>query len=103
MFAGIGLFFTAKVRVIDQFSYAMFLFITPQFLFSGTFFPLQQLPLAVQYAAQVIPLTHAVALTRGLALGDLPTLWPLHAVYVVAAAWLFPWLAVRAARPKIVA
>lgn len=103
MFAGLGLFFTAKVRVIDQFSYAMFLFITPQFLFSGTFFPLAQLPEAVQYLAMALPLTHAAAMTRGLALGDLPELWPIHVAYLVLAAWLFPALAVRAARPKIVA
>ncbi len=103
MFAGIGLFVSAKVRVIDQFSYAMFLFVTPQFLFSGTFFPLEQLPQAVQYLAMAVPLTHAVAMARGLALGDIPDLWPAHIAYLVAAAWLFPWLAVRAAKPKIVA
>lgn len=103
MYAGIGLFVTAKVRVIDQFSYAMFLFITPQFLFSGTFFPLEQLPQGVQYLAMALPLTHAVAMTRGLALGDMPDAWPVHVAYLVLAAFLFPWLAVRAAKPKIVA
>lgn len=102
MFAGLGLFITAKVRVIDQFSYAMFLFVTPQFLFSGTFFPLEQLPQAIQYLAMAVPLTHAVGLTRGLALGDLPELWPAHALYLLAAGVGFPALAVRAARKRIV-
>lgn len=103
MFAGLGLLVAAKVRVIDQFSYAMFLFITPQFLFSGTFFPLEQLPQAVQYLAMAVPLTHAVALTRGLALGDLPALWPVHGAYLLVVGLAFCLIAARAARPKIVA
>ena len=102
MFAGLGLFVTAKVRVIDQFSYAMFLFVTPQFLFSGTFFPIGQLPQAVQYLALAVPLTHAVALTRGMALGDVPDLWPVHLAYLLLAAVVFPALAVRATKRRIV-
>lgn len=49
--------------------------ITPLFLFSGTFFPIEQLPEAVRIVAYVTPLYHGVALTRGLALAtlDLPT------------------------------
>lgn len=103
MFAGIGLFATAKVQVIDQFSYAMFLFMTPQFLFAGTFFPLAQLPQGVQYIAYAVPLTHAVGLTRAAALGAWDPLIPLHIAYLVVAAGVFPALAVRAARRRIVA
>ena len=45
--------------------------ITPMFLFSGTFFPIEQLPMAVRWIAWVTPLWHGVALCRGLALGTL--------------------------------
>ena len=41
----------------------------PMFLFSGTFFPVAQLPDSVRWLAYVTPLWHGVALTRGLALG----------------------------------
>jgi lipooligosaccharide transport system permease protein len=46
----------------------------PLFLFSGTFFPISQLPGWLQPVAYVTPLWHGVALCRGLALGtaDLP-------------------------------
>lgn len=101
-FGGVGLFVCAKVRVIDQFSYAMFLFMTPQFLFAGTFFPLSQLPDAAYYVAMALPLTHAVQLTRGLALGDLPELAWLHAVYLVVASAVFSSVAVRALKKRIV-
>lgn len=43
--------------------------ITPLFLFSGTFFPIEQLPALLQPVAWVTPLFHGVALTRALALG----------------------------------
>lgn len=45
--------------------------ITPLFLFAGTFFPLDRLPLALQVIAWITPLAHGVALSRGLTLGTL--------------------------------
>jgi lipooligosaccharide transport system permease protein len=50
---------------------ALFRFgITPLFLFSGTFFPVERLPGFVQPLALVTPLYHGVALIRGLTLGS---------------------------------
>lgn len=43
--------------------------IMPLYLFSGTFFPIEQLPGALQAAAWLTPLFNGVALTRGLVLG----------------------------------
>ena len=103
LFGGIGLFATAKVPAIDAFSYAMYLFITPMFLFSGTFFPLDQLPDAAVWIAYALPLTHTVALTRGLALGDLPDLAPWSVLYLLVGLVVFPWVAVRAAKKRVIA
>lgn len=50
----------------------------PMFLFSGTFFPLEQLPGPLQALAWASPLTHAVALTRALGLGPDSPLWLPH-------------------------
>lgn len=102
MFAGIGLFVSANVRVIDQFSYAFFLFITPQFLVSGTFFPLEQLPRIPLWIAYCLPLTHAVQLTRGAALGSLPDIAPWSAAYLLVAGLVFPAVAIAAMRKRIV-
>jgi lipooligosaccharide transport system permease protein len=57
----------------------------PMFLFSGTFFPVAQLPDSVRWLAYLTPLWHGVALTRGLALGrgSAPALL-LHAGVLVA-------------------
>ena len=46
--------------------------ITPLFLFSGTFFPIEQLPDAIRWVAWLLPLWHGVDLARSLSLG---TVW----------------------------
>jgi lipooligosaccharide transport system permease protein len=43
--------------------------IMPMFLFSGTFFPITQLPAGIRWIAYLTPLWHGVALCRTLALG----------------------------------
>jgi lipooligosaccharide transport system permease protein len=63
--------------------------ITPLFLFSGTFFPIDRLPDAIQPLAWLLPLWHGVDLARALALGtvgDNPALHVAHAVILVTAA-----------------
>jgi len=72
LFSAIAMCFTAIAPNIDFFNYPAFLFITPMFLLSGTFFPLSDMPLILQNVAHAfLPLTHAVKLTRGLVLGRL--------------------------------
>ena len=70
-FGSVAMCFTALVPQIEVFNFPIFLFITPMFLFSGTFFPLETLPRWAQVLAQVLPLTHLVALVRALAMGKL--------------------------------
>ena len=58
--------------------------IVPMFLFSGTFFPVQQLPLAFELIAYVTPIWHGVELCRGLTLGTLELLPALgHVAYLL--------------------
>ena len=58
MFAGIAMCFTAITPGIDTLNYPSFLFITPMTLFSGTFFPLTLLPVALQYFALALLAAH---------------------------------------------
>lgn len=58
--------------------------IIPMFLFSGTFFPVSQLPGWLQPVAYATPLWHGVELTRSVALGTPITLNPVvHVAYLV--------------------
>ncbi|GAB7190637.1 ABC transporter permease [Kineococcus sp. NUM-3379] len=45
------------------------LVVTPLFLFSGTFFPVENLPVALEWLAYLTPLWHGVDLCRDLSLG----------------------------------
>lgn len=71
-FAALGLCVTALAPSYDFFMYYFTLFITPMMLLSGVFFPVEQLPPAVQAVAVLLPLTHAVELVRPLLLGRTP-------------------------------
>src|SRR5205823_3734594 len=66
------------------FSWAFRFIINPLFIFSGTFFPLTQMPAAIQVIAWFTPLYHGVELIRGLVLGRLdPMTAPWHLVYLL--------------------
>ena len=83
VFAGLGLIMTALSPSYDFFMYYFTLAITPMMLLCGVFFPLEQLPVVVQAAAQALPLTHAVALSRPLMNGELPTQAWLHVLVML--------------------
>lgn len=68
-FAGLGLIVTALASGFDFFTYYMTLVLTPMAFLSGVFFPADQLPAVFQTIVQVLPLSHAIALTRPLLLG----------------------------------
>jgi lipooligosaccharide transport system permease protein len=62
--------------------------VVPLFLFSGTFFPISQLPVVLQWVAYATPLYHGVSLCRDLTLGQIhPWADAGHATY------LFAWTA----------
>ncbi len=75
--------FAATLEKDSGFSTLYRFVIIPLFLFSGTFFPISQLPLVLQFVAYVTPLYHGVALCRDLTLGTV-RLWADlgHAAYL---------------------
>jgi lipooligosaccharide transport system permease protein len=104
-----GLAFGALLAAItstvegDDWLAAIFRFgLVPLFLFSGTFFPIEQLPGWLQPLAWATPLWHGVDLCRELASGNVePLLTIVHVVYLVAAMALGAVLTVRAQREKL--
>ncbi len=89
--------YSATQRETQGFN-ALFRFgITPLFIFSGTFFPIEQLPWFLQPVAWLTPLFHGVSLARDLALGTIgehPLVTVVHVVYLVGLLALGAWLAV---------
>jgi lipooligosaccharide transport system permease protein len=60
---------TATRKTENSFAIVFRFVVTPMFLFSGTFFPISQLPDAIEPVAWLVPLYHGVNLARTLAIG----------------------------------
>jgi lipooligosaccharide transport system permease protein len=97
--------FSATQRTPEKFN-AVFRFgITPLFLFSGTFFPISNLPVQLQPIAWLSPLWHGVELSRGLALGTIAADPVRAVVHVVVLAAIFvagAWWAFRTVEARLV-
>jgi lipooligosaccharide transport system permease protein len=94
--------FTATQKNDVGFSAIFRFVINPLFLFSGTFFPLTQLPDALQAVAWATPLFHAVELIRGLILDSLDLrAAPLHLAYLVAMLAIGAYFADRLLRRRM--
>lgn len=85
--------FAAKTESDSGFNVLFRFVVMPLFLFSGTFFPVSQLPAALQPVAWVTPLWHGVEASRSLSLGDATLLGVGgHAAYLLV--WVLGGLAV---------
>jgi len=71
IFAQLSVMFCAIVPGIDSFSYFYTLFMTPLFLFSGIFFPLDAMPRVIADLAFFTPLYHLVNICRALSAGTI--------------------------------
>ncbi|HLO02232.1 MAG TPA: ABC transporter permease [Symbiobacteriaceae bacterium] len=91
LFAAAGMIIASVVPSIETFNYYITLVITPMFVFSGIFFPIDSLPGFAQSIAWFTPLMHAVRLMRGLVLGQTGHLWADSVWLAVVAALLLPW------------
>lgn len=78
--------------------------IVPLFLFSGTFFPVEQLPALIRPIAYVTPLWHGVSLSRGLALPDVGFVAnpAVSVAYLVGLIGLGGWFAMKMFRRRLI-
>jgi lipooligosaccharide transport system permease protein len=92
MFSVTGTLFTSLIDRIDLFSYYFTLVVTPLFLFSGIFFPIEDFPAPVPQVAWFTPLYHAVNVCRALAVGPTPAV-------LVDVAWILIFTSALALLP----
>ncbi len=102
MFGALSLVVTAFVKNINHFNFYFTGFLSPMFFFAGTVFPLESLPRAVRPVAELMPLTHAVRLTRGLATGRVSLVLLADFAFLVVVSLLAGWYAIRRLRARIV-
>jgi lipooligosaccharide transport system permease protein len=97
--------FSATQRTPNKFNYIFRFGITPLFLFSGTFFPIESLPGFLQPIAWLSPLWHGVDLTRGLVLGTVgerPAVMLAHVVVLVVIVVIASWATARTIERRLV-
>jgi len=102
LFAAIGIAFSLRIPSIDLFSFYFTLFITPLFLFSDIFFPLEERLSGVWlWVAEALPLLHPVRLVRAAFRGEASwiLLWDLAYIALVSA--LLLWVAARVTRRRL--
>jgi len=83
-FGGFGLVMNALAPSYDFFTYFFTLVLTPGLLLSGVFFPVSQMPAALQTVANLLPLKHAIDLARPLLMDEVPSEIALHVAVLIA-------------------
>ena len=102
LFAALGITFTLRVPAIDLFSFYFTLFLTPLFLFSDVFFPLQERLSGVWlWVAEALPLLHPVRIARLAFRGELNpiVLWDL--AYLLGLSGALLWWSRSAVRSRL--
>ncbi len=102
LFAALGIAFSLRIPAIEFFSFYFTLFLTPLFLFSDIFFPLEErLPPAGLWLAELLPLLHPVRLIRSAFVGEWSAILLWDLVYVLGLSALLLWVAARVTRRRL--
>jgi lipooligosaccharide transport system permease protein len=100
-FGALAMIMSAVATNYDFFNYYFVLAVTPMFMLSGVFYPIESLPETMQGFVQILPLTHAVALTRPLVAGQDLTLPLLHLAVLAAYGAVAFYVAVALVRKRL--
>ena len=100
-FGALGLVMNALAPGYDFFTYFFTLVITPMLLFSGVYFPVDQMPAWLAAVAGALPLKHAIDIARPLMLGRIPSNVVLHVAVLLAYSFAAYYVAVMLTRRRL--
>jgi lipooligosaccharide transport system permease protein len=100
-FGALGLVMNALAPSYDFFTYFFTLVLTPMLLLCGVFFPVEQMPAALQGVAAFLPLKHAIDLARPLVAGIVPGSILLHVAVLLAYAFAAYYVALVLTRRRL--
>ena len=100
-FGAAGLVMNALAPNYDFFTYFFTLVLTPMLLFSGVYFPVEQLPAWLAAIAGFLPLKHAIDIARPLMLGRVPDAILFHVVVLLAYAAAAYYVALALTRRRL--
>lgn len=95
--------FTATLQTDEAYTWIFRFIVTPLFLLSGTFFPIEELPVWGQVVAHATPLFHGVELVRQLTIYDLEVSAVWHLAYLVGLFVISIGIALRTFEKRLMA
>ena len=101
VFGAFGLVMNALAPGYDFFTYFFTLVLTPMLLFSGVYFPVDQMPAWLAGAANFLPLKHAIDLARPLMMGNVPGNVALHVLVLLLYAFVTYYVALVLTRRRL--
>lgn len=101
VFGAFGLVMNALAPGYDFFTYFFTLVLTPMLLFSGVYFPVEQMPAWLATVSALLPLKHAIDLARPLMLGRLPSEVLVHIAVLLAYALAAYYVALALTRRRL--
>jgi lipooligosaccharide transport system permease protein len=100
-FGAFGLVMNSLAPGYDFFTYFFTLVLTPMLLFSGVYFPVDQMPAWLAGIASALPLAHAIDIARPLMLGRVPGNIALHVAVLAAYAIVAYYAALALTRRRL--
>jgi lipooligosaccharide transport system permease protein len=103
LFGTLSMWITSFVKNINYFNFYFTGLLSPMFFFSGAVFPIENLPQAMQWVAEAIPLTHVVRMARAFCVPDqLGWYLMLDLLYCGIFILITGWLAIRGMKKRLV-
>lgn len=102
MFGAMALLITSFVKTINHFNFFMTGVISPMFFFSGTVFPISDLPRAMQIVAEIVPLTHTIRIIRSLCDEQCPAILLWDMAYIAVFTGICGWLAINRLKRRLI-
>jgi lipooligosaccharide transport system permease protein len=93
---------SSRVANIGQLNHFNTLFLSPQFMFAGVFFPVDSLPAWAQVVAWLLPLSHSVSVLRSITQGTLDWETLAHLAWLCLVATVLFVFALRSMRARLV-
>lgn len=102
MFSTMALLVTSFVKTINHFNFYFTGLISPMFFFSGIVFPVSNLPASVRPVAEMLPMTHAVRLSRAICTNRYSMSLLADAAYIIIFIIVIGYFAIRRLRRRMI-
>lgn len=101
-FSSSSLLFTSFSKSYNSFSYYFTVFISPMFVLSGVFFPVDILPEWAQYVSKLLPLTHCVEISRSIHSGQITLSLINNLLVVITISALCLWGSIKGITRRVI-